>query len=514
MRRNLPDCFTGLGRTVLAPAAICVLSCLLAPGKALAQADAGEVIHPSTPTAPDSGISLMPGKTERWTGDLDGMRDRLRVRILVPSSKTLFMIDRSGRHYGLSYETGVALGVWLNAKYKPPKNFKIEIMFLPVPRDRLISGLVDGTGDMSAGALTITPERQARVAFSAPVAQNVKEVVITGPAAPQISSVEDLAGREIYARRSSSYYEHLASLSKKFAAAGRKPIILKPIDEELEDEDLLDMVNAGLLPWVVVDGYKADLWAHVLPNISVRSDLTINPGGEIAFALRKNSPLLKADLDEFVETHKVGTTFGNSQITRYLKTGEYAKQATSKKNAQKFTELIQIFQKYGTQYSFDYLMVMAQGYQESQLDQKQKSKRGAVGVMQVLPKTAADKAIGIKGIDKSADRNVEAGVKYLRLLVNRYLNDPKIDAKNRTLMAFAAYNAGPGNLNKFRQLAAKSGLNPNVWFQNVEVAAATIVGRETVQYVANIYKYYVAYRLVVTHSENRKIGRAALLKKT
>lgn len=513
MRTHLPHRFMGLTRMVIALAVITILLCLGAK-KARAQAGADDVIHPSTVTAPDSGVSLMPGKMDRWTGDLDGMRERRRVRILVPSSKTLFMIDRSGRHYGLSYELGVALGDWLNAKYKPEKNFKLEIVFLPVPRDRLISGLVDGTGDMSAGALTITPARQAHVDFSAPLVQNVKEVVITGPDAPQIQSVEELSGREVYARRSSSYYEHLAALSKKFTAAGRKPIALKPIDEELEDEDLLDMVNAGLLPWVVVDRYKANLWAHVLPNIAVRSDLMINPGGEIAFALRKNSPLLKADLDAFVETHKVGTTFGKSQTARYLKTGEYAKQATSKENARKFAELTQIFQKHGRQYSFDYLMVMAQGYQESQLDQKRKSKRGAVGVMQLMPKTASDKAIGIQGIDKSADRNVEAGVKYLRLLVNRYLNDPKIDAKNRTLMAFAAYNAGPGNLNKFRQLAAKSGLNPNVWFQNVEIAASRIVGRETVQYVANIYKYYVAYRLVVEHSEHRKIGRDAMLKKT
>jgi membrane-bound lytic murein transglycosylase MltF len=154
---------------------------------------------------------------------------------------------------------------------------------------------------------------------------------------------------------------------------------------------------------------------------------------------------------------------------------------------------------------------MAQGYQESQLDQTARSQRGAVGVMQLLPSTAADKAIGITGIDESADRNVNAGVKYLRLLVNRYLNDPHIDAKNRTLMAFAAYNAGPGNLDKFRKLAVKSGLDPNIWFQNVEVAASHIVGRETVDYVGNIYKYYVAYRLIVQHSQDRKIERAALL---
>ena len=483
------------------------------PRCALAQADAGQVLHPSALPSGALDKSLLPDKNEIWTGDLDGMRQRRTVRILVPSSKTLFMVDHSGRHYGMMYDIGAALGSWLNTKYKTG-TLKIDIIFIPVPRDRLISGLVDGTGDISAGALTITPERLARVDFSAPFVEHVKEVLITGPAAPAIRSIDELSGREIYARRSSSYYEHLAALSKSLVAAGHKPILLKPIDEELEDEDLLDMVNAGLLPWVVVDRYKANLWAHVLPHIVVRSDLMLNPGGEIALAFRKNSPLLKADLDAFAATHKVGTAFGRAQTARYLKTGEYAKQATSKKNAEKFAALTDIFRKYGAQYQFDYLMVMAQGYQESQLDQTARSQRGAVGVMQLLPSTAADKAIGIPGIDQSADRNVNAGAKYLRLLVNRYLNDPHIDAKNRTLMAFAAYNAGPGNLNKFRKLAEKSGLNPNIWFQNVEVAASHIVGRETVDYVGNIYKYYVAYRLIVQHSQDRKIERAALLNGT
>src|SRR6185437_7254890 len=496
-------------------ALLCAAS--LAPRPALAQADAQAVLHPTADqTALPPAVlskSLLPDKSETWTGDLDGMRARRTVRILVPSSKTLFMVDHSGRHYGMMYDIGAALGDWLNKKYKSG-TLKIEIVFLPVPRDRLISGLVDGTGDISAGALTITPERQARVDFSAPFVEHVKEVLITGPSAPPIQALQDLSGREIYARRSSSYYEHLAALSKSFVAARKKPIGLKPIDEELEDEDLLDMVNAGLLPWVVVDRYKADLWAHVLPNIKVRSDLMVNPGGEIALALRKNSPLLKADLDAFAATHRTGTVWGRAQTARYLKTGDFAKQATSKKNAVKFAALTDIFRKYGAQYQFDYLMVMAQGYQESQLNQAAKSARGAVGVMQLLPSTAADKVIGIKDIDKSDDRNVEAGAKYLRLLVNRYLSDPHIDAKNRTLMAFAAYNAGPGNLNKFRRLAQQSGLNPNVWFQNVEVAASHVVGRETVQYVANIYKYYVAYRLIVEHGQGRKNGRAALLQKS
>jgi membrane-bound lytic murein transglycosylase MltF len=147
-------------------------------------------------------------------------------------------------------------------------------------------------------------------------------------------------------------------------------------------------------------------------------------------------------------------------------------------------------------YDFDHLMMVAQGFQESQLDQKRRSPRGAIGVMQLLPSTAADPSVGVAGIEQDVEKNIHAGIKYMSVLRDRYLDDPAIDAKNRMLLSFAAYNAGPGNLQRFRRLAEKSRLDPNVWFNNVEIAAGKIVGSETVQYVSNIYKYYIAYTLV------------------
>ena len=158
--------------------------------------------------------------------------------------------------------------------------------------------------------------------------------------------------------------------------------------------------------------------------------------------------------------------------------------------------MVAVFSRHASTYGFDYLMLMAQGFQESQLDQKAHSPRGAVGVMQLLPRTAMDPTVAISGIDKSADKNIEAGSKYMRLLADKYLNDPQLTEMNKTLMTFAAYNAGPGNLRKFRALAEQSGLDKNIGFGNVEQAAAQVVGRETVDYVGNIYKYYVAYKLV------------------
>jgi membrane-bound lytic murein transglycosylase MltF len=474
------------------------LTALLLAPTALAQE------APADSAAKDSGTiseSLLP-TNEAWIGDLDGMRKRRTVRLLVPYSKTFYFVDKGGKQAGITYDVGHAFEEWLNKREKT-KTLKISVVFIPVARERLLSGLADGTGDIAAGNITVTEERAKIVQFADPFAKDIKEVLVTGPTAAPIATLDDLAGREIHVRHSSSYFEHLEKLSGTLEAKGLKPIAIAELDDELEDEDALEMVNAGLLPWVVVDEHKAVIWTSVFTKLTVRSDLAINDGGEIAWAMRKDSPQLLEVVNEFTKTHKVGTTFGNILKKRYLTGDSFVKRSTSTEELEKFQAIAQFFKKYGEQYDFDWLMIAAQGYQESKLDQSARSPRGAVGVMQLLPSTAADKSVGITGIDESTENNIHAGAKYLRTLVDKYLDDPALDRKNRTLMAFAAYNAGPGNLRKFRKVAANSGLDPNVWFHNVEHAAADIVGRETVQYVSNIYKYYVAYRLANERGEER-----------
>jgi len=430
---------------------------------------------------------------EPWTGDFDGMREKRLIRILVPYSKTFFFLDR-GRKRGTAYELGTAFEDWLNKKYKM-KTLRFHALFIPTARDRLIPGLIEGLGDIAAGNLTITRERSKRVDFSIPGLKDVKELVVTGPSAPPLKVLNDLGGKEIFVRRSSSYYEHLVALNKTL----KPKIILKAAEEEMEDEDLLEMVNAVLLPMAVVDDHKAHLWAQVFDDITVREDLAVHTGGRIAWAVRKNSPLLLAEVNDFLKNHVKKTGLGNILLRRYLRSTKYVKNALSEKEMKQFRRVVDLFKKYGAKYEFDYLMLMAQGYQESRLRQSAKSHRGAVGIMQILPSTAENPPINMQDTHNSAENNIHAGTKYLRWIADTYLKDPAIDPKNRTLLAFAGYNAGPGNLRKFRRLAEKSGLDPNVWFGNVEHAAARIIGRETVQYVSNIYKYYTAYKLIEHH---------------
>jgi membrane-bound lytic murein transglycosylase MltF len=443
-----------------------------------------------------------------WTGDFDGLKDRRLIRILVPYSKTIYFIDK-GEQLGVAVEAGEALGEWLN-KGKKKETDRIRIEFIPTPRDKLLSALNNGLGDIVAGNLTITPSRLREVDFTKAGMGDVREILVTGPAAPDIATIENLAGKELYVRKSSSYYEHLVALNSKFAARGLAAIKIVFADEDLEDEDLLEMINAGLLPYVIVDNHKANIWSKVFTRLKLRDDIFINEGGEIAWAIRKNSPLLKAELDAFVEKNRVGTNFGSILRKRYYTDQKMLRRAFAPEDQKRFNELVEFFRRYAAEYDFDYLMILAQGYQESRLNQSDRSSRGAVGIMQIKPSTAREKAIAISGIDKSAEKNIQAGNKYLRYLIVTYINDPGIDAKNQTLFAFAAYNAGPGNLKKFRAKAQQMGLDPNIWFGNVENAAGVIIGRETVQYVSNIYKYYIAYSLVEKQMAEKAQARKAM----
>ena len=451
---------------------------------------------------PKQGIPL---KYKKMVGDFDEMVQHRRIRAMVTYSKTFYFLDR-GRQYGLSYEALKAFEKFVNKKLNT-KTLKFHVVFIPVSRDELIPSLLNGLGDIAVANLTITTQRQKQVDFSNPFLTGVKELIVTGTSAPPIKSIDDLAGKEIHVRRSSSYYESLIQLNTSFKKTRKSRIKLVLADETFEDEDLLEMVNAGLIPMIVVDSHKAQFWKQIFGNITVHQDIAVRAGGEIAWAFRKNSPKLKAVVNEFVKGHKEGTMLGNILFKRYLKNTKFVKKALSEKELKKYQSMVKLFKKYAGEYGFNYLMISALAYQESGLDHRKRSPSGAVGVMQMLPTTAKDPKVNIPDIEK-LENNIHAGTKYLRFIFDRYFKDEPMDEINKMLFAFASYNAGPARVNELRKKTAAMGLDPNVWFHNVEISAAKSIGRETVQYVSNIYKYYIAYQMVLMQAEKKQTIKA------
>jgi membrane-bound lytic murein transglycosylase MltF/cytochrome c553 len=427
-----------------------------------------------------------------WTGDLDALAAHRAIRVLVPYSKTLYFVDLGGRQRGMCYDFMHAFEDALNRKLGR-ETIRVHVVFIPVSRDRLLPMLESGEGDVVAANLTVTPERASAVDFVTPVARGIREIVVTGPGAPTLRSLDDLAGREIFVARTSSYYESLATLNQSFGQRGLPLMHLRLAPGHFETEDILEMLNSGLVKIAIADEYLANFWSQIYPHLALHPELAVRTGGDIAFAIRKGSPRLKAELDEFTLAHRAGTLFGNVELRNYLKQTRWAKDATSQSELEKFNRLVTLFRRYGDEYRVDWLLMAAQGYQESQFDQSRHSSAGAIGVMQVTAATGREMQVGDV---TQLDANIHAGIKYVRFMVDTYYNEPQIDELNRVLFAFAAYNAGPNRIRALRNLAAERGLNPNVWFDNVERIAAERIGRETVQYVSNIYKYYIAYSLV------------------
>ena len=476
--------------------ALIVLGC--SPAKESSKtSDAGSVavedtglVHVEEPLAPE----VLAGAGKPWTGDFDGMVERRVIRVLVSYNQTHYFFDGL-RPRGISYDALVAFEQELN-KSLGSRHLKVHLIHIPVSRDRLLPMLLSGQGDLAVGNITITPARAQQVAFSAPIATGVSEVVVTRVGGPALHTLEDLAGREVWVRPSSSYFESLVALNERFVGEGRKPVVIRRADERLETEDLLEMTAAGLIDVTIADDHMAKFWAGVFDSLDVHEDLAVRTDGELGWAFRKDSPEFAQRVDGFIRKHAVGQYTGNVLLTQYLRTNQWARNPTAGAERRKFTNTAAIFKRYAKQYDFDWMMVAAQAYQESKLEQKLVSPAGAVGVMQLLPSTAADPSVKIKDIS-TIENNIHAGVKYMRFIRDNYLADGHMSEIDRHLFAFASYNAGPNRIATMRRRAKAQGLDPDVWFQNVELLAAKEIGRETVQYVSNIFKYYVAYKLAL-----------------
>jgi membrane-bound lytic murein transglycosylase MltF len=477
------------------------------PGQQAASTSTPATLETADADAAQQKTALaLPKNFGRFTGDWDQIAKRGFLRALVIYSKSGFYYDK-GRPRGFNVEAMDEFEKIINKKLKT-RGRKFKVVFVPVPPGQLQQALNDGMGDLICAGVIITPEREKLVDFTLPLATGVKLVVVTSKAGPSVNSIDDLSGKDVDVSSGTVARTELEKLNQSFKQAGKPEIAITPVDSNLTEEDLLEMVNAGLIPATVSANYRAKLWSQVYTNLVV-TPAVIKDDGEMAWAMRKGSPQLKAVMDEFVKGHRLGTGFGNMMVNRYVKNVRVLKNSTSQAEMNKFKSYVKYFQQYAAEYNFDYLMLAAQGYQESMLNQNLVSPRGAVGVMQVLPKYAAAQPIDIPNVRDPQD-NIHAGTKMLAFITKTYFNDPAIDQMNKTLFTFASYNAGQNRIVRLRKEAQAQGLDPNKWFGNVEIVAANDIGQETVQYVANIYKYYVAYKLTLDQLQVREQAKEHL----
>jgi membrane-bound lytic murein transglycosylase MltF len=455
--------------------------------------------------APQGGASATPGTAKprqltihnkEWTGDFDKLLERRMIRVYAPFSRSLYFND-NGRERGIAVELVRDWERYLNIKYaKQLGKRPITIYIAPATRDKLLPYLSEGLADVCIGNLTVTDERLKEVDFvpGDEGRRTINEVVVTGPKSPELKALDDLSGKTVHVRKASSCYESLQKLNERFKSDGKPEVQLILVPDALEDEDLMEMLDAGLVELQVVDDWKAHMWAQALPKLKVRTDLVLRADAKTGWAIRKDSPKLAVEIDDFFRNWAMKQGVADYRMRAYMSRVKELKDPTASAEYKRFEETLAFFKKYGNKYGFDPLMLAAQGYQESQLNQNAKSNVGAIGVMQLMPATGEQMKVGDIHL---VEANIHAGTKYMDQLMSTHFGDARFSEGNRPLFAFAAYNCGPGNVARARMEAEKRGLDPNKWFNNVELVIAEKIGTETTTYVRNIYKYYVAYKLTL-----------------
>jgi membrane-bound lytic murein transglycosylase F len=436
---------------------------------------------------------------KRLTGDLDDLKKRGSLRVLTGNNAVTYFLHK-GEQFGFDFE--------LARTFAKQSGLRLEIV-VPPTRDLLIPWLLEGRGDVIAAAMTITPERKQKVAFSKPYLY-VREVLVQKVGAPKLTALTDLRGKTVHVRRSSSYYETLAELQKKYG-----PFTVKIEPEDVETEQILRKVGRGEIPYTVSDSHILDVERTYRDDIEAALSLSgtdaaaSRAGGdkEIAFAVRPGNPVLKAKLDEFVGKTYRGIAY-NMARARYFKNKHRIAQAKESQgdaqgNISPFDEIIK---RFTAKYDLDWRLMAAQAYQESRFNPNARSWAGALGLFQLMPPTA--KALGFDNL-VIPEQGVQAGIEHLFRTIGQI--DPKIPLKHRLRFALAAYNAGLGHVLDARRLAEEMGLNPNKWFGHVEKAMLLLEkpayyskarygycrGTEPVKYVSEIQNRYDNYIKVV-----------------
>jgi membrane-bound lytic murein transglycosylase MltF len=461
---------------------------LLSAGNATAQLNSEEI------EALDARLTEM-----KRVGDPLEDKEREGIFILTVYNKTNFFIDDKGRYRGFEYDILKGYEKFLN-KGRKGASSHYKVFFIPMLFEDILPALAAGRGDMAAANLTVTPERERVVDFVDAYLPNVSEIVVAHQDGPEINSVDDLSGRSVFVLAGTSYVTHLKAINERFKKEGRDSIEIVEADPEFDHADVFDLVNSGVVGLTIADDHIATVWAPMFPNIVLKPDVKISSGGKVAWAVRKGAPKLEESLNAYVRTIKKGTLTGNMAFNDYYKSRRWLKNPLEPAELNKLDPVLDHMKKYSEMFNRDWIAVAAQAYQESGLDQRKVSPAGAVGIMQLLPSTASQKPISVKNI-KKVENNIHAGVKYLSFVRERYFSDPEIAPADRVDFSWAAYNAGPTRIQKLRRKAEKRGYDPNKWFNNVEHLASETIGRETVDYVININKYYVVYKFALERRE-------------
>ena len=440
-------------------------------------------------------------------GDLEEMRERRLIRVLISYNRTHYFMAEHGS-LGLEYEFLRAYEQSLN-RGPLQQRYQTHLVFIPTPFDQLFDALNAGRGDIIAAGLTVTETRKNLALFTQPYITGVNEILVSHPNAAPIERLEDLSGRKIMVVAQSSYMINLMLANQALGQLGLQPIEIIPAPSTLDAEDILELVHAEIIDYTVTDDHIAIAWSRVLNNLTLYPQIRFHHEGQLAWAVRNNNPQLLSSLNNFIERQaKPGRYLSNVLFNKYFNDNTWLQtDGLTSESIDQLSQLRPYFELYADFYNMDWLLIAAVAFQESRFRNHLTSSKGAVGMMQIRPSTAAAPQIAISDIHE-LEQNIHAGTKYLAYLKQQVFTGPDYTSEESLNFALAAYNAGQTRIRQLQREAERQGLNPYVWFYNVEQIARRRIGHETVNYVLSVQRHQTTFSSTLSLIEERRITRA------
>ncbi len=439
--------------------------------------------------------------TDYYTYDFEELVKTGVIRILVVyDGVNYYFVD--GHEDGFAVAMGKQLKKYINETHIKNDSNKIDIQYIPVRTDQIFKLLEKGVGDIAASFIIPTQRLKNEVAFTDPFMQELSELVVTKKGSYKIKSIKDLSGISVYIRKSSKAYETIKALNIAFRTMNWAPVNIVLVQETMQDAELIQRISNGEIPATIISSAQAKLWEHIFTNIKFHTEFPVSSHNTMNWAIRNYNYHLLNIVNQFIALYNQDTKSGKKIVGTYFRplansTSTHSKKQSLSTMGMKFDEFQKfktVFKKYGEEYDLDWRLLMSQAYQESTFNPNAKSPKGPIGLFQVSPTMAQNFLVNSVDELKTIDGNAKAATKYLKYIVDNYLKGSYyLDNQNKMAFALASYNAGPGRIKYYRTLAERQGLDPNVWFNNVEKIVAEKGLSETVNYVSSILKRYRAF---------------------
>ncbi|MFC3607019.1 MltF family protein [Stutzerimonas tarimensis] len=428
------------------------------------------------------------GPSEGWqqapsVRDLAEIRRSGELRVLINQSRNSSG-EVKGEAIGVEYVRLRAFVQHLNAQ--APDGASISLKLIPRAKDQLLGALLRGEGDLVAPGELL---EASGVAPSRAVVAQVPLVLVTRQGTRVYQSLEQLSGRSVALAPGSAAGPRLARLNNELMARKKAPIVIEWVDPSLAVEDVLDMVQAGIYPATLVEQSIAERWAKVLPKLRIERQVSLGEPRDMHWFFRREASMLQASADRFLRDYRSPANLDAAfeRVYRRLYKVHYPLDVVGRQRLEKVRPTLQ---RFAEEMSFDWLGLAALAFKESTLNPAARGASGAVGLMQVMPRTAA--GVGVSNIHQ-LDNNVLASTRYLDSIRRQFFASPRFNERERMAFTLAAYNLGPQRVQALRAEARRRGLNPNQWFFQVERVAMETMGMGVVSYVNSVNKYHLAY---------------------